>query len=200
MGLQHLSVYAFNYTVTGLKSEDHLAETRANQGQSRRKHGAMLRCIRFLAKKFYVGNLTTMHIYIYIHAWKMKCCILISILGLIPYNWYSTESLSFADTKEFQKVLIIRRHISAFKISFHHSLYWTTSIQSLPPHSPPLQSSFILSDIVAVVSLFLDSTSTAYVHSSSSHACYISCPYPPWLHDNSNCTWRKIQIMKLPLV
>jgi hypothetical protein len=37
----------------------------------------------------------------------------------------------------------------------------------------------------------------SYMHSSSSHACYMLCPSHPPSLDNSNYIWRRVQVMKL---
>jgi hypothetical protein len=40
-------------------------------------------------------------------------------------------------------------------------------------------------------------TNILYIYSASPHSCYMPCSsHPPWL-DHSNCTWRRVQVMKL---
>jgi hypothetical protein len=54
-----------------------------------------------------------------------------------------------------------------------------------------------MSYVLLVVSFLLAFPPKSYMHFSSPHSCYMPRPsYPPWL-DNSNYTWRTIQVMKL---
>jgi hypothetical protein len=47
------------------------------------------------------------------------------------------------------------------------------------------------------MSFFLAFPPISYMHSSSSHSCYVLCPsHSPWL-DHSNYVWRGVQVMKL---
>jgi hypothetical protein len=71
-------------------------------------------------------------------------------------------------------------------------------IQSIPFHPNSLRSILILSThlvLVFTVVSFLPRTS--YMHSSSSHSCYMPCPsHPPWLA-HFNYALRRVQVMKL---
>jgi hypothetical protein len=51
--------------------------------------------------------------------------------------------------------------------------------------------------VFLVASFCLTSPPISYMHSSSPHSCYISCPSPPHWLDHCNCTWQRVQNMKL---
>jgi hypothetical protein len=69
------------------------------------------------------------------------------------------------------------------------------AIQSIPPNSISVRSILILTPtyvlVFLVVSFLLAFPSISYLHSSSLHSCYTSCP------SHHHYTWRGVQIMKL---
>jgi hypothetical protein len=72
-----------------------------------------------------------------------------------------------------------------------------------PVHTIPsyLRCNLILSthlDLVfRVVSFLLAFPPICYMHSASTHSCYMPCPSHPPSLDHSNYTWRRVQVMKL---
>jgi hypothetical protein len=84
-----------------------------------------------------------------------------------------------------------------FRRALHWSLFWTRSIQSIPPHSLSLRSILILSSrlhqsLPSVVFFLLDFPPKSYMHSSP-HACYMPCPsHPSWLDHSSLQEMHKI--------
>jgi hypothetical protein len=51
--------------------------------------------------------------------------------------------------------------------------------------------------VFLVVAFLLAFPPISYMDSSSLHSCYIPCPSHPLWRDHSNCTWRRLQVMKL---
>jgi hypothetical protein len=88
-----------------------------------------------------------------------------------------------------------------FTRALHWSLSWARSIQSIPSHSISLRSILILSTNLRLglpSRLFPSGFPPIfYRQSSAPHSCYMPCQSnPPWL-DNSNYTWRRVQVMNI---
>jgi hypothetical protein len=94
------------------------------------------------------------------------------------------------------------RFITVLIRVLHWSLPWTRSMQSIPPQLMSLRSISIVSTHLhrgLPNGLFRSGfpTKILYAFLFSAHSCYMPCPFhPPWL-DQSNYTWRRLQVMKL---
>jgi hypothetical protein len=114
----------------------------------------------------------------------------------------SWEAASCATTQEFHNILCN----SKVHYRVHRGPPLVPTLSHINPvHTTLSYLSKINSNIILpptsrwflVISFLLAFSPTSYMHSSSPHSCYMPCPsHPPWL-DNSNYTWRTIQVMKL---
>jgi hypothetical protein len=117
-----------------------------------------------------------------------------------PWSWVLREKLTVAQPV-FSIFYGTRRFITVFTRARHWSPSWARSFQPIPFNPISQRSILILSSHLCVgllSCLFANGfPSKLYMQSSSSHPCYMSCLFhPPWL-GQSNCMWRKVQVMKL---
>jgi hypothetical protein len=118
------------------------------------------------------------------------CLVSFSLMQPSP-SW---EAANCTPTQGLSSILWNRRFIT-----FHLSLSWGRSIQSIPCDPIFLRSILILFTHLRLglpSGLFLLAFSPiSYMHSSP-HSYFMSCPsHSPWL-DHSNYTWRRVQVMK----
>jgi hypothetical protein len=114
----------------------------------------------------------------------------------------SWKTASCAVTQEFPNIL--------WNTKVHNHVHknprlvpsWTTSLQSIEPHSVSLRSILILS--MSRSSWW--SLSYRLFHQNPicipllPHAWYMSCPsHPPWIHHSNYTMWR-VQVMKLLII
>jgi hypothetical protein len=110
----------------------------------------------------------------------------------------SWEAASCAATQQFPNTL------QNPKVHYRvHKGPQLVPIQSIPPHPISLRSILILSSHLRLglpsgLSFLLVFPSKSYIHSSSLHACCMPRPSHPPCPDNSNYTWRTVQVILLP--
>jgi hypothetical protein len=118
------------------------------------------------------------------------------------WSWALLEKLPIVQLlKNFPAFYGTRRFVSVLTRALHWSLSWARSIQSIPSH--PISLRFIL---ILFTHLLISLPSCLFPKGFPTypifipvalHLCYMPCPsHPPWLH-HYNCTWRRVQVMKL---
>jgi hypothetical protein len=115
------------------------------------------------------------------------------------WSWALLEKLPIVQLlKNFPEFYGTRRFITVFTRALHWSLSWARWIQSIPSHHISLRFILILSTHLRLgLPNGLLPSGFAYMHSSSPHTRYMSCPScPPWL-DHSHYTWRRVQVILL---
>jgi hypothetical protein len=117
------------------------------------------------------------------------------------WSWALLEKLPIAQIlKNFSAFYGTRRFTTPFTRALHWSLSWARSIHTIPSHLSKIHF-----NIVYQPTFWSSQWSPSFRLSRQypicipllPHSCYMPCPsYPPWL-DQSNYTWRRVQIMKL---
>jgi hypothetical protein len=91
---------------------------------------------------------------------------------------------------------------TVFTRALHWSLFWATSIQSMPSHPFSLKINFILVHLPTSWSSRWSLSSWLYHQYPICiyllpHSCYMPHPSQPSRLNHSNSTWRGVQVMKL---
>jgi hypothetical protein len=113
----------------------------------------------------------------------------------------SWETASCVATQELPAFYGTWSLVTVFTRALHWSLSWARLIQSIQPHPVSLRSILILSTHLYLVLpsgfFVLAFSPISYMHSFSSHSCYISYPSHPPSRDHFNYTWRRLQVTEL---
>jgi hypothetical protein len=117
---------------------------------------------------------------------------------LTSWTWVLLEKLPVVQLiKNLPTFYGTRMFITVFTQVLHWSLSWARTIQSIPPQPISLRSILILFTHQRLGfpsgSSLLDFPPISYMHSSSPHSCYMTCPsHPPWLgHSNYACSIKR---------